>query len=854
MVLNTLTVGAAVTPTVIETYFSHYLNRRPLRQKPTAHIGYHEGLQLVREFLHYASNHTVDEIQAFTSQWVPVPHWVKQDSVTIPDEKLAESARLLQTQLGPDGIERIGGKNWWQWRRDDAPLKAEWIEMRKDYHERQASTNPAPERIMLYIHGGAYYFGSVDEHRYQMQRHARKLRARVLAPRYRLSPQFPFPCGLHDSIAAYLWLLEQHDPATIIVAGDSAGGGMVLSMLCTLRDQGIPLPAGGILLSPWVDLTHSFPSLGGDGKFDYIPAHGFVHKPSMTWPPPNADDLAAIEQGSIDLRAKKGKGKESKDSQEHKDAIRGFSVEEAPSSNGHPTHPGTAAPMGTSAGAPPPPDLSITIDGKLITIKDQIQLYAANSQITHPLVSPVLQPTLGGLPPLLVQVGGGELLRDEQIYIAHKAASPMDYLPDLSHLTEEQKAGVLEQVKKYGSTDVKLEIWDDLCHVAPTLSFTRPAKFMYRSIAQFGAWALARAQNISIDIMDDDHISIISSTTDTQTDPSGPSTRNASRNPSNENLTSANGGAPPTQNDDNRHINGDTHLNVPTTATTPSGATVDVDSVGRAGDSLPPFHHHMIRQRISRHGHIRPLEPASSLPCLNLPASTIGVIKEGPVRKWLAAQETWNKKFASEKRKVQRKRIEELAEGYAKWEGERPPPTALAGRRRTEMPKAGRVGRSWALAMWSGWGSKHDETTMRREKRVDEDERPHSKKSSNSRKSRKSASEAEAGGRRGSRHSAVTDRGQTDAVPLDAVPTTASAPAATESTETETATAIAGGAGLTTPNIIVSADPSSAPTILPPSDTTSTRPTAAGIAYPFKLATSNHRPNLSTVTLQSLGI
>jgi acetyl esterase/lipase len=85
-------------------------------------------------------------------------------------------------------------------------------------------------------------------------------------------------------LAVYLHLLEEkHDPTTIILAGDSAGGGMVLSMLVTLRDQGIPLPAGAILISPWVDLTHSFPSLGGDGKMDYIPAHGFVHKPSMSW-------------------------------------------------------------------------------------------------------------------------------------------------------------------------------------------------------------------------------------------------------------------------------------------------------------------------------------------------------------------------------------------------------------------------------------------------------------------------------------------------------------------------------------------------------------------------------------------
>jgi acetyl esterase/lipase len=85
-------------------------------------------------------------------------------------------------------------------------------------------------------------------------------------------------------LAAYLYLLEEkHDPTTIILAGDSAGGGMVLSMLVTMRDQGIPLPAGAILISPWVDLTHSFPSLGGDDKMDYIPSHGFIHKPSMSW-------------------------------------------------------------------------------------------------------------------------------------------------------------------------------------------------------------------------------------------------------------------------------------------------------------------------------------------------------------------------------------------------------------------------------------------------------------------------------------------------------------------------------------------------------------------------------------------
>ena len=56
---------------------THYLNRGPLRGKPTAHISYHEGLRLIRQFLDYSSRHTVEELQAFTTQWVPAPAWVR---------------------------------------------------------------------------------------------------------------------------------------------------------------------------------------------------------------------------------------------------------------------------------------------------------------------------------------------------------------------------------------------------------------------------------------------------------------------------------------------------------------------------------------------------------------------------------------------------------------------------------------------------------------------------------------------------------------------------------------------------------------------------------------------------------
>ena len=124
--------------------------------------------------------HTVEELQAFTSQWVPSPRWVKVEEAIISEKSIADGATALIAQLGRKGIDKIGGKTWWQWRRENTKLKAEWIEMRSDYEERKR-INDKGKRIMLYVHGGAYFFGSVDEHRYQMQRHARKLKARVFA-------------------------------------------------------------------------------------------------------------------------------------------------------------------------------------------------------------------------------------------------------------------------------------------------------------------------------------------------------------------------------------------------------------------------------------------------------------------------------------------------------------------------------------------------------------------------------------------------------------------------------------------------------------------------------------------------
>lgn len=91
---------------------------------------------------------------------------------------------------------------------------------------------------------------------------SRILKARVLSVDYRLAPEHVFPAGLHDSVAVYLHLTNTMgvNPASIIVAGDSAGGGMSMALLLYLRDNNLPLPGAAVLLSPWCDLTMSLRS------------------------------------------------------------------------------------------------------------------------------------------------------------------------------------------------------------------------------------------------------------------------------------------------------------------------------------------------------------------------------------------------------------------------------------------------------------------------------------------------------------------------------------------------------------------------------------------------------------------
>ena len=109
--------------------------------------------------------------------------------------------------------------------------------------------------VILHLHGGGYVIGSHRMYRDFASRLARATERTILVPDYRLAPENMFPAALEDAVASYHWLLEQGVAAgRIAISGDSAGGGLALAALMTIRDRALPSPGAAILISPWTDL------------------------------------------------------------------------------------------------------------------------------------------------------------------------------------------------------------------------------------------------------------------------------------------------------------------------------------------------------------------------------------------------------------------------------------------------------------------------------------------------------------------------------------------------------------------------------------------------------------------------
>jgi monoterpene epsilon-lactone hydrolase len=128
----------------------------------------------------------------------------------------------------------------------------------------------ADSGVMMYLHGGAYALGSINTARELAARLARATNTRALAVDYRLAPEHPYPAAVEDALTVYRWLLKEVAPSRIVIAGDSAGGGLTLATLMALRDAGEPLPAGAVCLSPWTDLALTGDSIESRATADPI--------------------------------------------------------------------------------------------------------------------------------------------------------------------------------------------------------------------------------------------------------------------------------------------------------------------------------------------------------------------------------------------------------------------------------------------------------------------------------------------------------------------------------------------------------------------------------------------------------
>jgi monoterpene epsilon-lactone hydrolase len=206
-----------------------------------------------KEYLLMASRELTALIHLLTSR--PIP-----ENVTVADRRQGFDRLADKFPVEPDvTCEKV----------DAAGVPAEWV----------VAPGAENRRVLLYLHGGGYVIGSINTHRDLAGRLSRAAAARVLLIDYRLAPEYPHPAAVEDATTAYRWL-RRHGatPAHTVIAGDSAGGGLTIATLVTLRDAGEALPAAGVCISPWVDLEGIGESMTTRASVDPI-----VQRQGLVW-------------------------------------------------------------------------------------------------------------------------------------------------------------------------------------------------------------------------------------------------------------------------------------------------------------------------------------------------------------------------------------------------------------------------------------------------------------------------------------------------------------------------------------------------------------------------------------------
>ncbi|MEM1436718.1 MAG: alpha/beta hydrolase [Pseudomonadota bacterium] len=137
----------------------------------------------------------------------------------------------------------------------------------------------ATDAALLYLHGGGYVFGGLESHRDIAWRLSRAAGLNALVVDYRLAPEHPFPGAVEDATASFLWLLAQgFSPDRILVAGDSAGGGLAVALMLRLKELNHPLPKAAVLMSPWVDMAMTGASMTANADADVMLSPGAMSR------------------------------------------------------------------------------------------------------------------------------------------------------------------------------------------------------------------------------------------------------------------------------------------------------------------------------------------------------------------------------------------------------------------------------------------------------------------------------------------------------------------------------------------------------------------------------------------------
>lgn len=160
-----------------------------------------------------------------------------------------------------------------------------------------------PGRTVVHFHGGGYCLGSARMMRTWAAHLSAQAACRVVVPEYGLAPAHAYPAALGDAHAVLSALLTETDPASIVVSGDSAGGGLALALVLAMRDAGDQLPAGCILMSPWLDLTRDRWAVPELVRKDvllnpaWLEACAAAYAGPSQWPDPKVSPLRADHGG-----------------------------------------------------------------------------------------------------------------------------------------------------------------------------------------------------------------------------------------------------------------------------------------------------------------------------------------------------------------------------------------------------------------------------------------------------------------------------------------------------------------------------------------------------------------------------